>query len=165
MRVVHLGRQVTGVQCRSLSQTNESLRQAGRANQKRRRGQLVAAEDIASVSVRHTVAASVGQEDEHEGCDYAPQGEAEDSIDVCERREVQRVEHCAVLEEQESRDRSKDQRAAAGGEQPRELAFRAALAPAPEDSVGVCDRGRRLGLGRRVLALGVWVWAFHMGLF
>jgi hypothetical protein len=52
------------------------------------------------------VAANVRQEDEHEGCDYAPQGAAEDSIDVRERREQQRIEHWAVLEEQDFRGRS-----------------------------------------------------------
>ena len=58
-----------------------------------RRGQLVAADDIASVRVRHSVAANVRQEDEHEDCGYAPQGEAEHSIYVREGREEQRVEH------------------------------------------------------------------------
>ena len=62
-----------------------------------RRGQLVAADDRASVRVRHSVAANVRQEDEHEGCDDAPQREAEDSIGVCEGCEEQRVEHFAVL--------------------------------------------------------------------
>jgi hypothetical protein len=39
------------------------------------------------------MAANVRQEDEHEDCGYAPQGEAEHSIYVREGREEQRVEH------------------------------------------------------------------------